>query len=220
MTHGHREIRNSRTIRLEGKSGLSSSRGLIRQGLGQCPAGAISADGTVAICRILYQTTVWPAPALAPAPAPAQVPAIVRKAWSVDARNDQTHAAHRPTGSLLWGYPESVRRRCSLSISCHVEAMVGQDSGLESTQSHIAMGVYQRLDHHRTTLLPDNGMQSPQGTCCLRCRPVLCTRMPPRINVHTMFDMTSCCWYVPPTPCGRRSDLSWHGTTDFVSCFL
>lgn len=42
---------------------------------------------------------VWPAPALAPAPAPAQVPAIVRKAWSVDARKDQTHAAHRPTGS-------------------------------------------------------------------------------------------------------------------------
>lgn len=99
MTHGHRQIRNSRTIRLEGKSGLSSSRGLIRQGLGQCPAGAISARGTVAICRILYQTAVWPAPALAPAPAPAQVPAIVRKAWSVDARKDQTHAAHRPTGS-------------------------------------------------------------------------------------------------------------------------
>lgn len=67
--------------------------------VGQCPAGAISADGTVAICRILYQTAVWRAPALAPAPAPAQVPAIVRKAWSVDARKDQTHAAHRPTGS-------------------------------------------------------------------------------------------------------------------------
>lgn len=34
------------------------------------------------------------------APTPAPLPAIMRKAWSVDARKDQTHAAHRPTGSI------------------------------------------------------------------------------------------------------------------------
>lgn len=72
----------------------------------------------------------------------------------------------RPTvpPAVKVGIPrERSPARCPLSISCHVEAMVGQHSGLESTQCHIAMGVYQRVDHRRTALLPDNGIQSPSG---------------------------------------------------------
>lgn len=121
------------------------------------------------VCRVLYQTTAWLAPALAPAPAPAPthapVPAIMkglvcRRAQRSDPCGPPSHRQY------LWGCPSSARRaRCFLSIFCHVEAVVGQDSGLQSTQCQIAMVVYQRVDHHSTALLPDNEMQSPLGSC-------------------------------------------------------
>ena len=73
------------------------------KGVGQCRAGGICADGTVAVRCILYQTirlrlacTCTYTCTCTAAP----VPATMRKAWSVDARKDQTHAAHSPAGSI------------------------------------------------------------------------------------------------------------------------
>lgn len=174
MTHGHEQIRNTRTIRLEDKSGLCSTRGLIRQGAGQCRAGGISADGTVAglpysvpdygmacpsactcTCTCTYTCTYT-----CTSTSNHEKGLACRRAQRSDPCGPPSHRQY------LWGCPSSARRaRCFLSICCHVEAVVGQDSGLKSTQCQIAMVVCQRVDHHSTALLPDNEMQSPLGSC-------------------------------------------------------
>lgn len=166
MTHGHEELRNTRTIRLQGKSGLCVRPGVSseRQGAGpgQCRVGGNMCcrycDGSLYVIPGCGMACTAPAPA----PTPAPVPAVMRKAWSVvDARKAQTHAAHRPTGSTC-GENQTMCARSLLSfdlLPCGSWWVRTQESKRRST----TLSWYQCVKHRSSALLQDSKMQGPHG---------------------------------------------------------
>lgn len=169
MTHGHEEIRNARTIRLEGKSGLRSSRGLIRQGVGQCRAGGTRAGETVAVLQ-------YSVPDRSVACASACTCACACTSTSnhekglvctLDARKDQTHAAHRPTGSICGDNQTASAGSLSFDLlpcgSCGGSGLETRDSRLESVLFTLPRN--QRLHHRSVAFLPGKDVQGPRGSC-------------------------------------------------------